>query len=91
MTEPGPPAGSGSPDAPARAGAGTAGRHRRPPPARITPEAMAAARGGATEGLAWLGRAPEANASPSYRAVRLLVRFLCFVVFRFRIETSGQE
>jgi 1-acyl-sn-glycerol-3-phosphate acyltransferase len=52
---------------------------------------MAAARGGATEGLAWLGRAPEAKASLLYRAVRLLVRFVCFVVFRFRIQTSGQE
>ena len=67
-----------------------AGR-RRPPPARIAPEAMAAARGGAVEGLAWLGRRPEAKASPFYRSIRLLVRFLCFVVFRFRIATSGQE
>ena len=68
-----------------------AARSRRPPPARIAPEALAAARGGAVEGLAWLGRAPEAKASPLYRALRLLVRFLCFVVFRFRIATSGQE
>jgi len=67
-----------------------AGR-RRPPPARIAPEAMAAARGGAVEGLAWLGRRPEAKGSPFYRSIRLLVRFLCFVVFRFRIATSGQE
>ena len=67
-----------------------AGR-RRPPPARIAPEAMAAARGGAVEGLAWLGRQPEAKASLFYRSIRLLVRFLCFVVFRFRIATSGQE
>ena len=67
-----------------------AGR-RRPPPARIAPEAMAAARGGAVEGLAWLGRRPEAKASPFYRSIRLLVRFLCFVVFRCRIATSGQE
>jgi 1-acyl-sn-glycerol-3-phosphate acyltransferase len=52
---------------------------------------MAAARGGAVEGLAWLGREPEAKASLFYRAIRLLVRFLCFVVFRFRIGTSGQE
>ncbi|HET9756869.1 MAG TPA: lysophospholipid acyltransferase family protein [Candidatus Limnocylindrales bacterium] len=66
-------------------------RQRRPPPARIAPEAMAAARGGALEGLAWLGRPPEAKASLLYRAVRLLVRFLCFAVFRFRIATSGQE
>ena len=66
-------------------------RRRRPPPARIAPEALAAARGGAVEGLAWLGRPPEAKASSLYRAVRLLVRFLCFGVFRFRIATSGQE
>jgi len=52
---------------------------------------MAAARGGVTEGLAWLGRAPEARASLLYRVVRLLVRFLCFGLFRFRIDTSGQE
>jgi len=52
---------------------------------------MAAARGGAVEGLAWLGRPPEAKASLLYRAVRLLVRFLCFGLFRFRIATSGQE
>jgi 1-acyl-sn-glycerol-3-phosphate acyltransferase len=64
---------------------------RRPPPARITPEALAAARGGAVEGLAWLGRTPEAKASVLYRVVRVLVRFLCFGLFRFRIATSGQE
>jgi 1-acyl-sn-glycerol-3-phosphate acyltransferase len=52
---------------------------------------MAAARGGVTEGLAWLGREPEAKASVMYRTARLLVRFVCFVVFRFRIQTSGQE
>jgi hypothetical protein len=64
---------------------------RRPPPARVAPEALAAARGGALEGLAWLGRKPEAKASLLYRLTRLLVRFLCFGVFRFRIATSGQE
>lgn len=52
---------------------------------------MAAARGGALEGLAWLGRAPEAKASLLYRAVRLMVRFICFGLFRFHIATSGQE
>lgn len=64
---------------------------RRPPPGRISPQAMAAARGGVSEGLAWLGRAPEAKASLLYRAVRLFARFLCFGLFRFRIETSGQD
>jgi len=86
VTDTAPPTESGASDpttpAPAR---------RRPPPGRISPEAMAAARGGVTEGLAWLGRAPEARASLLYRVVRLLVRFLCFGLFRFRIDTSGQE
>ena len=66
------------------------GAPRRPPPARVSPEAMAAARGGAVEGLAWLGRAPEANASILYRFLRLVARFVIFVVFRIRIRTSGQ-
>lgn len=64
---------------------------RRPPRARIAPEALAAARGGAREGLAWLGRPPESAASPGYRLVRLLGRFVLFVVFRFRIRTDGQD
>ena len=59
---------------------------RRPPPARVAPEALAAARGGALEGLAWLGRTPESKASLLYRLTRLLVRFLCFGVFRFRVD-----
>ena len=66
-------------------------RPRRPPPARVSPEALAAARGGAVEGLAWLGRPPEAKASILYRALRLVARFVIFVGFRFRIRTSGQE
>lgn len=69
---------------------GARGR-RRPPPGRITPEALAAARGGAEEGLTWLGREPESHASLLYHATRLLARFLAFGVFRFRITTSGQE
>jgi 1-acyl-sn-glycerol-3-phosphate acyltransferase len=52
---------------------------------------MAAARGGAREGLDWLGRKPEARASLLYRGVRLLARFTLFGLFRFRIETSGRE
>ncbi len=66
-------------------------RRRRPPPARVSPEALAAARGGAIEGLAWLGRPPEARASLLYRFLRLVARFVIFVVFRFRIRTSGRE
>jgi Acyltransferase len=64
---------------------------RRPPPPRIAPEALAAARGGAQEGLAWLGREPEARASLLYRLLRLFARCLLFGAFRFRIGTSGQE
>ena len=64
---------------------------RRPPPARVAPQALADARGGAVEGLAWLGRPPESRASRFYRAVRLVARLILFGVFRFRIETSGQE
>jgi 1-acyl-sn-glycerol-3-phosphate acyltransferase len=64
---------------------------RRPPPGRIAPQALADARGGAVEGLVWLGRTPESKASVLYRAVRLLARFVLFGLFRFRIETSGRE
>ncbi|HET7168695.1 MAG TPA: lysophospholipid acyltransferase family protein [Candidatus Limnocylindrales bacterium] len=71
--------------------ASTTRARRRPPPARLSPEAIAAARGGVREGLAWLGRVPEARASLLYRAIRLLVRFACFGVFRLHIATSGQE
>ena len=54
---------------------------------------LAAARGsgGDREGLDWLGREPEARASLLYRALRLLARFILFVLFRFRVTTSGQE
>jgi 1-acyl-sn-glycerol-3-phosphate acyltransferase len=61
------------------------------PRARVRPEALARARGGAREGLDWLGRQPEARASLLYRFVRLLARFVIFGLFRFRIESSGQE
>jgi 1-acyl-sn-glycerol-3-phosphate acyltransferase len=52
---------------------------------------LAAARGGAVEGLAWLGRPPEADASILYRLLRLVARFVVFVVFRFRIRVTGRE
>ncbi len=65
---------------------------RRPPPGRIAPEALAASReGGAEEGLAWLGRVPESHGPWLYHVLRLVARFVCFVVFRFHIRTSGQE
>jgi 1-acyl-sn-glycerol-3-phosphate acyltransferase len=63
----------------------------RRPRARLRPQALAAARGGAREGLDWLGRKPEAKASILYRIIRLVARFVLFGVFRFRIRTSGQE
>jgi hypothetical protein len=66
------------------------GSRRRPPRARVSPEALAAARGGAVEGLAWLGRVPESRASIAYRLIRLLVRFVLFGLFRFRIRTDDQ-
>jgi 1-acyl-sn-glycerol-3-phosphate acyltransferase len=64
---------------------------RRPPPGRVSPQALADRRGGALEGLAWLGRPPEAKASILYRLLRLVGRFVLFGVFRFHIRTSGQE
>lgn len=66
-------------------------RRPRRPSARLRPEALARARGGAREGLDWLGRAPEAKASLLYRLVRVVVRFVVFGILRFRIATSGQE
>jgi len=70
---------------------GPVAQSRKRPPARLRPEALAAVRGGARQGLDWLGRRPEARASLFYRLVRLLARFVLFGVFRFRIDTSGQE
>lgn len=69
----------------------SSGFARRPPPGRISPQALADARGGAVEGLAWLGRTPESKASVPYRLLRLFARLILFGLFRFRIETSGQE
>src|SRR5215203_5480813 len=66
-------------------------KRRRPPRGRISPEALAARRGGATEGLVWLGRPPEAKASLTYRFLRLVARFLIFGAFRIKIRTSGLE
>jgi 1-acyl-sn-glycerol-3-phosphate acyltransferase len=67
-------------------------RRARLPRARVAPQQLAAARrGGAREGLEWLGRPPEARAGILYRILRLVARALLFGAFRFRIETSGQE
>jgi 1-acyl-sn-glycerol-3-phosphate acyltransferase len=67
------------------------GGRRRLAPARVSPEALAAARGDAREGLDWLGRTPESRASPLYRLVRLVARAVLFGAFRFRIRTEGRE
>lgn len=64
---------------------------RRRPMARVRPQALAAARGDAREGLEWLGRRPEAKASLLFRLARLFFRFVIFGLFRIRVETSGQE
>src|SRR3954462_4134187 len=69
---------------------GGSGR-RRPPPGGGAPEALAAKRGGAVEGLRWLGRPPEAKASLLYRSLRLVARFVLFGLFRFQVKTSGQH
>ena len=66
-------------------------RRARSQPARLAPQALAEARGGAREGLEWLGRAPEATAGPFVRAFSLLARFLVFGLFRFRVTASGRE
>lgn len=39
----------------------------------------------------WLGREPWARGPWSYRLLRLVVRFVAFVVLRFRIRTEGRE
>jgi hypothetical protein len=75
----------------ADAGSDSPQRGRRPPPGRISPQALADARGGALEGLDWLGRAPESRASLLYGALRLLARAILFGAFRFKIATSGQD
>ncbi len=59
--------------------------------ARTSPEAMAAARGGVQEGLAWLGREPESKASLPVQAIAVLVRAVLFGAFRFKVATSGRE
>ena len=66
-------------------------RRQRPPAGRLSPQAIAAARGGALEGLAWLGRAPETRASWLYHVVRAIARLVIFGIFRFRIDVDGRD
>lgn len=88
--EPDPQAGRPTPELDAPSPDLTPSRARRPA-ARLSPEALARARGGAREGLAWLGREPESRASLLYRVVRLVARAVLFGLFRFRIDTTGRE
>ncbi|MEO8207988.1 MAG: lysophospholipid acyltransferase family protein [Chloroflexota bacterium] len=64
---------------------------RRPQEARLSPQALAASRGGVREGLAWLGRPPESTASRLVHVVNALVRLTLFGVFRFRVRREGRE
>ncbi len=66
-------------------------KRARQPRARVRVEQLRAARGSALEGLAWLGRQPEARATATYRVVRLVARAVLFGAFRFRIRTEGRE
>jgi 1-acyl-sn-glycerol-3-phosphate acyltransferase len=66
-------------------------RRGRPQAARLSPERLAAARGGVREGVAWLGRPPETHASPLVRIVAALARALLLGILRFRVDRSGAE
>jgi Acyltransferase len=52
---------------------------------------MAAERGGATEGLAWLGRTPEVRASRTIRVLARLARFVLFGLLRFQVDATGGD
>lgn len=55
------------------------------------PEATRLRRGGATEGLAWLGRPPSPRAGGGFRLVWLLGRTLVFRIFGIRPLIDGRE
>jgi len=52
---------------------------------------MAAARGGAVEGLDWLGRPPEADASLFVRFMAIVARVILFGLFRFHVQVDGRD
>jgi 1-acyl-sn-glycerol-3-phosphate acyltransferase len=52
---------------------------------------LARARGGAVEGLDWLGRTPEAKASWFVRLVSIVARAILFGLFRFQVRVDGRE
>lgn len=78
-----------TPDVPEPSGAPA--RRARSERARLSPQALAAERGDVREGLDWLGRPPEARAGLLVRVFAVVTRFLLFVLFRFRISTTGRE
>jgi len=93
MTPPATPAPTGPPspraEAPSSGGRATTPPRRRRPASRLERGVLSSA--DAQEGLAWLGRPPEARASLLYRAVRLFARFVLFGLCRMKVDTSGQE
>jgi 1-acyl-sn-glycerol-3-phosphate acyltransferase len=67
-------------------------RSQRRPAARVRPQELAAARrGGAVEGLEWLGRAPSPRAGLLYRLLVLVARVALFGVLRVRLQVTGRE
>jgi 1-acyl-sn-glycerol-3-phosphate acyltransferase len=64
---------------------------RRRPRARVRPQELAAARGGAREGLAWLGRVPESRASLLVRVVSAVARLVILGIFGLRLRVEGRE
>lgn len=66
-------------------------RRAKRAPGRLAPEALAAARGDAREGLDWLGREPESRASLLYRVIMRFARIVLFGLFRFRLDVTGRE
>jgi 1-acyl-sn-glycerol-3-phosphate acyltransferase len=70
---------------------GRSSPRRRPQAARLSPQALAASRGGVKEGLDWLGHPPQARAGVVFRLAVLAARVVLFGLLRFRIESSGRE
>lgn len=67
------------------------GERRRRAPARLRPEELARTRGGAVEGLDWLGRSPEPTSGILLRVALLGLRAAFFGIFRFRLTVTGRE
>ena len=83
-----------SPDAPTTGASLAPARPPSPraPPSRLRPRSLAAAAAAAPAraSTGWVAR--RSRGRPLlYRLLRLVARFVLFVLFRFRIRTSGQE